>query len=175
MPSHEYFVSPAICRNSCGDGFCSRPNMCTCSSGHLAPSCGAAAGEFSHYGFKLSPTLAANSLGCMKNTLWLVHSFFFIFGLFGAFIHRHSLEKEEMDIKWLLACVLTARTQMCFFNNSLYHTCFLCGWRACQNFDLFLDISSDLFGNERNWEFWDHFGWERYGQLEILWHRSDNV
>lgn len=33
----------AICRNSCGDGFCSRPNMCTCSSGHLAPSCGAAA------------------------------------------------------------------------------------------------------------------------------------
>ncbi|XP_023195497.1 fibrillin-2-like [Xiphophorus maculatus] len=29
-----------ICRNSCGDGFCSRPNMCTCSNGQLSPSCG---------------------------------------------------------------------------------------------------------------------------------------
>lgn len=43
----NHFLPPAICRNSCGDGFCSRPNMCTCSSGHLSPSCGAAAGEFS--------------------------------------------------------------------------------------------------------------------------------
>ncbi|KAL2100226.1 hypothetical protein ACEWY4_004620 [Coilia grayii] len=31
----------AICRNSCGDGFCSRPNMCTCPSGHIAPTCAA--------------------------------------------------------------------------------------------------------------------------------------
>lgn len=30
----------AICRHSCGDGFCSRPNMCTCPSGQIAPSCG---------------------------------------------------------------------------------------------------------------------------------------
>lgn len=37
--------SPAICRNSCGDGFCSRPNMCTCSSGQLSPSCGSGAGQ----------------------------------------------------------------------------------------------------------------------------------
>uniref|UniRef100_W5N6L7 Fibrillin 1 n=1 Tax=Lepisosteus oculatus TaxID=7918 RepID=W5N6L7_LEPOC len=29
-----------ICRSSCGDGFCSRPNMCTCPSGQIAPSCG---------------------------------------------------------------------------------------------------------------------------------------
>ncbi|KAL4617668.1 fibrillin-2 [Arapaima gigas] len=30
----------AICRSSCGDGFCSRPNMCTCSDGQVAPACG---------------------------------------------------------------------------------------------------------------------------------------
>ncbi|XP_063036507.1 fibrillin-2 isoform X2 [Melospiza melodia melodia] len=29
-----------ICRNSCGDGFCSRPNMCTCASGQISPTCG---------------------------------------------------------------------------------------------------------------------------------------
>ncbi|XP_005746909.1 fibrillin-1 isoform X1 [Pundamilia nyererei] len=29
-----------ICRSSCGDGFCSRPNMCTCPNGQIAPSCG---------------------------------------------------------------------------------------------------------------------------------------
>jgi hypothetical protein len=32
--------SAAICRHSCGDGFCSRPNMCTCPSGQISPSCG---------------------------------------------------------------------------------------------------------------------------------------
>uniref|UniRef100_A0AAY5EYQ0 Fibrillin 2b n=1 Tax=Electrophorus electricus TaxID=8005 RepID=A0AAY5EYQ0_ELEEL len=42
LPAGNQCIVP-ICRNSCGDGFCSRPNMCTCSSGHLAPSCGAAA------------------------------------------------------------------------------------------------------------------------------------
>ncbi|RLV90217.1 hypothetical protein DV515_00014528, partial [Chloebia gouldiae] len=31
----------AICRNSCGDGFCSRPNMCTCANGQISPTCGA--------------------------------------------------------------------------------------------------------------------------------------
>uniref|UniRef100_A0A8C2EZW0 Fibrillin 2b n=1 Tax=Cyprinus carpio TaxID=7962 RepID=A0A8C2EZW0_CYPCA len=41
LPGGNQCIVP-ICRNSCGDGFCSRPNMCTCSSGHLAPSCGAA-------------------------------------------------------------------------------------------------------------------------------------
>ncbi|CAF94752.1 unnamed protein product, partial [Tetraodon nigroviridis] len=29
-----------ICRSSCGDGFCSRPNMCTCPTGQTALSCG---------------------------------------------------------------------------------------------------------------------------------------
>ncbi|XP_062418004.1 fibrillin-1 [Pungitius pungitius] len=29
-----------ICRSPCGDGFCSRPNMCTCPNGQIAPSCG---------------------------------------------------------------------------------------------------------------------------------------
>ncbi|XP_026086149.1 fibrillin-1-like [Carassius auratus] len=29
-----------ICRSPCGDGFCSRPNMCTCPSGQIAPTCG---------------------------------------------------------------------------------------------------------------------------------------
>ncbi|KAL7855284.1 hypothetical protein SRHO_G00174740 [Serrasalmus rhombeus] len=42
LPGGNQCIVP-ICRNTCGDGFCSRPNMCTCSSGHLAPSCGAAA------------------------------------------------------------------------------------------------------------------------------------
>ncbi|XP_036073377.1 fibrillin-1 isoform X2 [Oryzias melastigma] len=29
-----------ICRSLCGDGFCSRPNLCTCPNGQIAPSCG---------------------------------------------------------------------------------------------------------------------------------------
>lgn len=37
-------LSPAICRSSCGDGFCSRPNMCTCPTGQIAPSCGSKSG-----------------------------------------------------------------------------------------------------------------------------------
>lgn len=36
----------AICRHSCGDGFCSRPNMCTCPSGQIAPSCGSRSSEY---------------------------------------------------------------------------------------------------------------------------------
>lgn len=43
----SWSLSPAICRNSCGDGFCSRPNMCTCSNGQLSPSCGAG-GQYPH-------------------------------------------------------------------------------------------------------------------------------
>lgn len=35
----------AICRHSCGDGFCSRPNMCTCPSGQISPSCGSRSSE----------------------------------------------------------------------------------------------------------------------------------
>ncbi|XP_042178990.1 fibrillin-2b isoform X2 [Oncorhynchus tshawytscha] len=43
LPAGNQCIVP-ICRNSCGDGFCSRPNMCTCGSGQLSPSCGAGAG-----------------------------------------------------------------------------------------------------------------------------------
>nr|XP_006626990.1 PREDICTED: fibrillin-2 [Lepisosteus oculatus] len=39
LPGGNQCIVP-ICRNSCGDGFCSRPNMCTCSSGQIAPTCG---------------------------------------------------------------------------------------------------------------------------------------
>uniref|UniRef100_A0A3P8W7A7 Fibrillin 2b n=1 Tax=Cynoglossus semilaevis TaxID=244447 RepID=A0A3P8W7A7_CYNSE len=39
LPGGNQCIVP-ICRNSCGDGFCSRPNMCTCSSGQVSPSCG---------------------------------------------------------------------------------------------------------------------------------------
>ncbi|XP_041916071.1 fibrillin-2-like [Alosa sapidissima] len=38
LPGGNQCIVP-ICRNSCGDGFCSRPNMCTCPSGHIAPTC----------------------------------------------------------------------------------------------------------------------------------------
>ncbi|XP_053558993.1 fibrillin-2-like [Bombina bombina] len=40
LPGGNQCIVP-ICRNSCGDGFCSRPNMCTCSNGQLSPNCGA--------------------------------------------------------------------------------------------------------------------------------------
>uniref|UniRef100_A0A674K3X4 Fibrillin 3 n=1 Tax=Terrapene triunguis TaxID=2587831 RepID=A0A674K3X4_9SAUR len=39
LPGGNQCIVP-ICRNSCGDGFCSRPNMCTCSNGQLSPNCG---------------------------------------------------------------------------------------------------------------------------------------
>ncbi|XP_049443747.1 fibrillin-2b isoform X1 [Epinephelus fuscoguttatus] len=46
LPGGNQCIVP-ICRNSCGDGFCSRPNMCTCSNGQLSPSCGAGGGVHS--------------------------------------------------------------------------------------------------------------------------------
>ncbi|XP_002931771.2 fibrillin-2 [Xenopus tropicalis] len=39
LPGGNQCIVP-ICRNSCGDGFCSRPNMCTCSTGQISPNCG---------------------------------------------------------------------------------------------------------------------------------------
>ena len=36
---------PAVCRHACGKGFCSRPNLCACADGKLAPSCGGSRGE----------------------------------------------------------------------------------------------------------------------------------
>ncbi|CAM9994712.1 unnamed protein product [Lampetra fluviatilis] len=38
LPGGNQCIVP-ICRTSCGDGFCSRPNMCTCSSGQISGSC----------------------------------------------------------------------------------------------------------------------------------------
>ncbi|XP_066038029.1 fibrillin-2 isoform X1 [Chamaea fasciata] len=38
LPGGNQCIVP-ICRNSCGDGFCSRPNMCTCASGQISPTC----------------------------------------------------------------------------------------------------------------------------------------
>lgn len=35
----------AVCRHACGEGFCSRPNLCTCANGKLAPSCGVSQGK----------------------------------------------------------------------------------------------------------------------------------
>ncbi|KAK2522105.1 hypothetical protein Q9233_010663 [Columba guinea] len=48
-----YVFFTAICRHSCGDGFCSRPNMCTCPNGQIAPSCGS---KSSKYFFCVSDT-----------------------------------------------------------------------------------------------------------------------
>ncbi|XP_062473438.1 fibrillin-2 [Pezoporus occidentalis] len=39
LPGGNQCIVP-ICKNSCGDGFCSRPNMCTCASGQISPTCG---------------------------------------------------------------------------------------------------------------------------------------
>lgn len=44
--NHPLALFTAICRHSCGDGFCSRPNMCTCPSGQIAPSCGSRSSEY---------------------------------------------------------------------------------------------------------------------------------
>ncbi|XP_068954872.1 fibrillin-3 isoform X1 [Petaurus breviceps papuanus] len=40
LPGGNQCIVP-ICRNSCGEGFCSRPNLCACANGQLSPSCGA--------------------------------------------------------------------------------------------------------------------------------------
>uniref|UniRef100_A0A5F8GBW2 Fibrillin 3 n=1 Tax=Monodelphis domestica TaxID=13616 RepID=A0A5F8GBW2_MONDO len=44
LPGGNQCIVP-ICRNSCGEGFCSRPNLCACANGQLSPSCGASGGE----------------------------------------------------------------------------------------------------------------------------------
>ncbi|GAA6104086.1 fibrillin-2b [Tachysurus ichikawai] len=67
LPGGNQCIVP-ICRNSCGDGFCSRPNMCTCSSGHLAPSCGAAAAAVQSCSVRCMNGGACNedSCACLK-------------------------------------------------------------------------------------------------------------
>ncbi|KAM4878543.1 LOW QUALITY PROTEIN: fibrillin-2 [Sylvia borin] len=39
LPGGNQCIVP-ICRNICDDGFCSHPNMCTCASGQISPTCG---------------------------------------------------------------------------------------------------------------------------------------
>uniref|UniRef100_A0A452S9M8 Fibrillin 3 n=1 Tax=Ursus americanus TaxID=9643 RepID=A0A452S9M8_URSAM len=38
LPGGNQCVVP-VCRHACGEGFCSRPNLCACADGKLAPSC----------------------------------------------------------------------------------------------------------------------------------------
>ncbi|CAO2630953.1 FBN3, partial [Lemmus lemmus] len=39
LPGRNQCIVP-VCRHTCGNGFCSQPNLCTCMDGTLAPSCG---------------------------------------------------------------------------------------------------------------------------------------
>ncbi|KAK9408912.1 THBD: putative protein, partial [Crotalus adamanteus] len=66
-PGHSSpsLLPTAICRNSCGDGFCSRPNMCTCSSGQLSPNCGALGAPSSSCGAKCLNGGSCNEEACL--------------------------------------------------------------------------------------------------------------
>ncbi|ELK08077.1 Fibrillin-3 [Pteropus alecto] len=44
LPGRSQCVIP-VCRHTCGEGFCSRPNLCACADGKLAPSCGVSQGS----------------------------------------------------------------------------------------------------------------------------------
>ncbi|XP_025841448.2 fibrillin-3 isoform X4 [Vulpes vulpes] len=44
LPGGNQCVVP-VCRHACGEGFCSRPNLCACADGKLAPSCGGSRGS----------------------------------------------------------------------------------------------------------------------------------
>ncbi|XP_035380752.1 fibrillin-1 isoform X2 [Electrophorus electricus] len=55
-----------ICRSSCGDGFCSRPNMCTCPSGQVAPSCGSKSAQNCNIRCMNGGTCAEDHCLCQK-------------------------------------------------------------------------------------------------------------
>ncbi|KAF0043033.1 hypothetical protein F2P81_004370 [Scophthalmus maximus] len=55
-----------ICRSSCGDGFCSRPNMCTCPSGQIAPSCGSKSVQHCNIRCMNGGTCAEDNCQCQK-------------------------------------------------------------------------------------------------------------
>ncbi|XP_032164959.1 fibrillin-3 isoform X8 [Mustela erminea] len=44
LPGGNQCVVP-VCRHACGKGFCSRPSLCACADGKLAPSCGVTRGS----------------------------------------------------------------------------------------------------------------------------------
>ncbi|XP_049339341.1 fibrillin-1 isoform X2 [Astyanax mexicanus] len=55
-----------ICRSSCGDGFCSRPNMCTCPSGQISPSCGSKSAQHCNIRCMNGGTCAEDNCMCQK-------------------------------------------------------------------------------------------------------------
>ncbi|XP_069561799.1 fibrillin-1 [Brachyistius frenatus] len=55
-----------ICRSSCGDGFCSRPNMCTCPNGQIAPSCGSKSVQHCNIRCMNGGTCAEDNCQCQK-------------------------------------------------------------------------------------------------------------
>ncbi|XP_037650240.1 fibrillin-1 [Sebastes umbrosus] len=55
-----------ICRSSCGDGFCSRPNMCTCPTGQIAPSCGSKSVQHCNIRCMNGGTCAEDNCQCQK-------------------------------------------------------------------------------------------------------------
>uniref|UniRef100_A0A3Q3JSI8 Fibrillin 1 n=1 Tax=Monopterus albus TaxID=43700 RepID=A0A3Q3JSI8_MONAL len=55
-----------ICRSSCGDGFCSRPNMCTCPNGQIAPSCGSKSVQHCNIRCMNGGTCAEDHCTCQK-------------------------------------------------------------------------------------------------------------
>uniref|UniRef100_A0A672H6I1 Fibrillin-1 n=1 Tax=Salarias fasciatus TaxID=181472 RepID=A0A672H6I1_SALFA len=55
-----------ICRSSCGDGFCSRPNMCTCPNGQIAPSCGSKSVQHCNIRCMNGGTCAEDNCLCQK-------------------------------------------------------------------------------------------------------------
>ncbi|KAI8508113.1 Fibrillin 3 [Branchiostoma belcheri] len=44
LPSGNQCIVP-ICKNTCGEGYCSRPNSCTCPGGKTGPACSGERGE----------------------------------------------------------------------------------------------------------------------------------
>ncbi|XP_049448813.1 fibrillin-1 isoform X2 [Epinephelus fuscoguttatus] len=55
-----------ICRSSCGDGFCSRPNMCTCPNGQIAPSCGSKSVQHCNIRCMNGGTCSEDNCQCQK-------------------------------------------------------------------------------------------------------------
>lgn len=55
-----------ICRSSCGDGFCSRPNMCTCPNGQIALSCGSKSVQHCNIRCMNGGTCAEDNCLCQK-------------------------------------------------------------------------------------------------------------
>ncbi|XP_043990670.1 fibrillin-1 isoform X1 [Gambusia affinis] len=55
-----------ICRSTCGDGFCSRPNMCTCPNGQIASTCGSKSVQHCNIRCMNGGTCAEDSCQCQK-------------------------------------------------------------------------------------------------------------